>query len=500
MKYISSILAAGVLALLAACGGGGGGSSPPANPSTSTTPTAQPEYLALANRCVAPRSGLAWNGKAYTDQQGTLNDELRWVRSFIDETYLWYKEVPTTINMASYSNPVDYFAVLKTPAVTASGRAKDGFHFTYATTEWQMNQAGVSLGYGITWYNRDTNSSRLWGVALVEPGSPAEAAGVQRGDLLDSVDGVSIDDMTRAGSDKLNAGLFPNAAGERHLFVLRRAGTLLNVTLNASNVNEAPVKNTKVFDTPTGAVGYLQFNDHNDVAESALVQAFTTLKNANVTDLVLDMRYNGGGYLVVANQLAYMIAGPAAASGKVFDRQVANDKRPVLAPDLFQSSSVGLSPSLLRAGVALPALNLKRVTILTTPGTCSASEAVINGLRGIDVEVNLIGGGTCGKPYGFYPQDNCGTTYFAIQLQLVNQKGYGDYADGFGATCSVEDDFGHTLGDPAERMLSAALSYRASGVCPAVRSARSVEGANADSAVRARVVRPPIKEIGILNR
>jgi hypothetical protein len=69
--------------------------------------------------------------------------------------------------------------------------------------------------------------------------------------------------------------------------------------------------------------------------------------------------------------------------------------------------------------------------VLTTAGTCSASEAVINGLRGIDVEVNLIGGETCGKPYAFVPQPNCGTTYFAIQTQGVNNKGFGDYADGF---------------------------------------------------------------------
>jgi hypothetical protein len=102
--------------------------------------------------------------------------------------------------------------------------------------------------------------------------------------------------------------------------------------------------------------------------------------------------------------------------------------------------------------------------VLTTAGTCSASEAVINGLRGIDVEVNLIGGETCGKPYAFVPQPNCGTTYFAIQTQGVNNKGFGDYADGFQPTCKVDDDLDHALGDTSERLLAAALSYRANGV------------------------------------
>ena len=72
------------------------------------------------------------------------------------------------------------------------------------------------------------------------------------------------------------------------------------------------------------------------------------------------------------------------------------------------------------------------------------------------------------QPYGFLPQDNCGTTYFAIQFKGVNNKGFGEYADGMAPTCQVADDFNHQLGDPAERRLAAALSYRATGVCPAV--------------------------------
>ncbi len=100
--------------------------------------------------------------------------------------------------------------------------------------------------------------------------------------------------------------------------------------------------------------------------------------------------------------------------------------------------------------------------MLTTDDTCSASEAFMNGLRGIDVEVIQIGGKTCGKPYGFYPQDNCGTTYFSIQFSGINFKGFGDYADGFNPTnspvfaadvkgCPVADDFSKVLGDPGGR-------------------------------------------------
>jgi hypothetical protein len=119
--------------------------------------------------------------------------------------------------------------------------------------------------------------------------------------------------------------------------------------------------------------------------------------------------------------------------------------------------------------------------VLTGSNTCSASESIINSLRGVGVEVIQVGSRTCGKPYGFYPEDNCGTTYFTIQFQGVNEQGFGDYADGFSPQnsvgtqttpipgCSVADDFTHALGDPAESRLAAALAYRNFGVasCPA---------------------------------
>jgi hypothetical protein len=121
--------------------------------------------------------------------------------------------------------------------------------------------------------------------------------------------------------------------------------------------------------------------------------------------------------------------------------------------------------------------------VLTGKSTCSASESIINSLRGVDVKVIQIGATTCGKPYGFYPQDNCGTTYFTIQFEGVNAKNFGDYADGFSPAstdsgsnvtgCAVADDFTHPLGNPAEARLAAALQYINSGTCPAASAARS---------------------------
>ncbi len=103
----------------------------------------------------------------------------------------------------------------------------------------------------------------------------------------------------------------------------------------------------------------------------------------------------------------------------------------------------------------------------------------MNGLRGVNVNVIQIGTTTCGKPYGFYPTDNCGTTYFTIQFRGVNAMNFGAYTDGFSPAntqaavgtvvpgCSVGDDFTAQLGDTAEGRLAAALMYRATQSCPA---------------------------------
>ena len=108
---------------------------------------------------------------------------------------------------------------------------------------------------------------------------------------------------------------------------------------------------------------------------------------------------------------------------------------------------------------------------------------MINGLRGIDVNVVLIGSQTCGKPYGFTPTPNCGAVYYTVQFKSANAKEFGDYADGFlpvenenseaGLSarvpgCTVADDFSKQLGDKQEGMLAAALTHIETGTCPVV--------------------------------
>ena len=458
-----------------------------------------------AAKCAAPRSGTdSATGKPYPDRQGSIADEKSWLRSWTNERYLWYREVPDP-DAKGFATPVDYFAVLKTSAVTASGKPKDQFHFWLSTAAWEsFSQSGVEAGYGVQWAVLAPRPPRTVVAAFTEPHSPADQQQIARGAKVLFVDGVDL--VNGADVNTLNAGLFPSTAGESHAFTIQDNGSASTrtVTVMSANIQSTPVQNVvTISSAPT--VGYMLFNDHIATAEAELVTAVNKLKGAGITDLVLDLRYNGGGYVAIASQLAYMIAGPARTGGKTFEQLVFNDKLRSATPMPFYGRTLGFSTS---SDQPLPSLGLGRVFVLTGPGTCSASESVINGLRGADVTVILVGSTTCGKPYGFSPADNCGTTYFSIQFQGVNDKGFGDYADGFtpGGTdpaaiagCLAADDFTHPLGDPNEARLAAALGYRANQTCPPATSAPA-NGLVSLAAADGQLFKSPWRENRILRR
>jgi C-terminal processing protease CtpA/Prc len=481
-------LAAAFLAL-SACGGGGGGDSGGGGNGNSWTTGVFLPSASFAAQCVAPRSGNnPSTGQPWPDVAGTRTDENNFLRSWSNETYLWYDEIVDQ-NPALFSNSLTYFEELRTNDTTTSGAPKDKFHFTFDTNEWlQLSQSGVSAGYGAEWIILSGEPPRQVVVAFTQPNSPATEPGV---DLARGAEVLTVDNVDLVnGNDvnTLNAGLFPAGPGETHTFTIRDLGAAntRQISMMSEEVTSVPVQNVTTLASSMGTVGYLLFYDHIATAEGGLKVAIEQLDAANVSELIVDVRYNGGGFLAIASQLAYMIAGDAATAGRVFEELEFNDQHPStnpvtgqpLEPMPFFDTTVGIST--LPAGQPLPSLDLQRVFLLTGPNTCSASESIMNSLRGVDVEVIQIGSTTCGKPYGFYPTDNCGTTYFTIQFRGVNDKGFGDYTDGFSAAntaggiigepvpgCSVADDFGHALGDPLEGRLQAALGYLESGSCPA---------------------------------
>jgi carboxyl-terminal processing protease len=421
--------------------------------------------------CAKPLPGSPWQ-LPYTlsalpalasveNQCGSLDAQRKWVRSYVNDAYLWYRDVPT-VDPAGYNTPTDYFDALLVRTPTASGLPRDRFSFAIDTATWNAAQVGQEVGYGMQASRSDDGVVRIH---YVEPVSPAGVQGIARGDTILSVDGLSV---ATGPEQQIVAAFFPDAPGQTHSFTVQSlTGAQRTVSLTSAVVNSTPVLSTQVVNVGGARIGYVVFNDFVIPAQDQLIAAFQTLSAARVDDLVLDLRYNGGGFVLIGAQLGYMIGGQKTA-GKVFERPVMNEKRAseaseaVLPFEALRYDPDAGEPTTTR----LPTLDLARVFVLTTDNTCSASESVINGLRGVDIEVVTVGSTTCGKPFGFTGKDNCGITYLPIEVGGVNAKGFGDFADGFAPTCPVADDLSRPLGDPAEAMLAAALFHRATGQCP----------------------------------
>ena len=459
------------LALLSACGGGGSATDPETGTGGATgtgtgTGTGTDNNLTtiklepaakLASICVNPVTTVN-----PPEKQGAVEDEKMWVRSFVDERYLWYKEVPNQA-ASQYANAADYFDVLKTPAKNSAGGDLDRFHWSETKEAYEQYTTGISIDYGIAWSRVATSAPRSFIVYKVEPESPAGKAGIQRGDKLIKVDG--IDFINGTDLTGINNGVFPKDQAEHTLELQRGTSSLPPFTLKAAQYATTPVQGAKVITDNGNKVAYLYFDSFIAKSQDALITAFNTFKNQGAKELVIDMRYNGGGLLYISSQLAYMIAGSTMSSGKTFNKLVYNDKR---SSENFTYDFIAyaLSTSYRYDYMRpLPSLNLKRVTLLVDSGTASASEAVINGLMGIDVSVNLIGASTYGKPYGFTPQGNCGRYYYAVEFKGENHKGSSAFDAGFAPTCTVKDDLNFQLGDVAEPRLAEALQYLKSGKC-----------------------------------
>jgi carboxyl-terminal processing protease len=489
-KSILSALIIVISLVLHACGGSSPQSiSVPPLPSNN-----EPVWIAgqfsndsiYKDLCAVPRTVPDSNGDTFSDSQGTTMHEKMWLRSWNNDTYLWYREVDD--NDPSPFSVANYFSQLLTNERTESGSFKDNFHFSQSTEDYnQRTQSGVISGYGISWEFVSSSSPRRLIVRFTEPSSPADIASVSRGYELKTIDGIDfINANSQSEVDQINAALFPSDAGQTFNFVFSddSGEELLNTNLTSANIELQTVQNVTVIDTLAGRMGYMQFNSFIRSGQQDLIDGFQQFIDQGVNELVIDLRYNGGGLLAMASQVAFMVAGSSQTNNQTFETLQFNDKYPnvdpvtgnTLQPTPFYTREIDWATSQF-TNKNLPSVELTRVFILSSDNTCSASEAVINGLRGIDVEVVLIGDTTCGKPYGFYPTDNCSTTYFTIQFQGVNAKGFGEYSEGFQPVtspvfddqlpgCTVTDDFSQTLGNENEALLASAISYAETGLCP----------------------------------
>ncbi|MBI3156987.1 MAG: peptidase S41 [Burkholderiales bacterium] len=397
-------------------------------------------------------------------------DRKVWLRDYMRAWYLWAGLSPSP-DPAPFGSIDDYF-----PALLYGGGGAvpaDRFSRLESTESYRrFYDEGRTLGYGLSVAGLEVEGRPDLPLRIrhVEPESDAWTHGLRRGQQIVSLAGRPASALI---ADNDYALLVPDSEGEQLALVVRDAAGERALTVTATVHALAPAPAEALLASPGGRrVGYLMVKDMIDAATSPAAAAFERFAAAGVDELVLDLRYNGGGRVAVGRTLASHVD-PARTAGEVYARLRYNAER---AGDYDQSYRFE----------ELPGPGLKRVFVLAGARTCSASEQLIHGLAPF-VEVVLVGDTTCGKPVGFLPRDDgCGTTVSAVNFDSVNSRDEGGYYDGFAPHCAAADDLDHALGDPAEGLLATALTLADGGDCPPQAAASRVRplAASARAAIR----------------
>lgn len=472
------------------------------------------------------------NSFGYTRNRGGELTELYFLRSAIKEQFFWRSELTDTRpnnyrpNITSFENYLldmksrngYYTSFLSTSSSFRNKNVINKYLSVLSDEEIEKSERiSASASFGINWGLNEARKSKELYVRFTE-----SAVGVQlvflrnisRGDKLVSVDGIDVSKLLSSGSfDKVYELLYPKKIGVVRKFVLenRRDKSKKTVFLTSYTVADFVIinQNYNVFiQKKPYNIGYLivpRLDSGYTEPEVELNHAFDELKNHyKVKDLIVDFRYTSKGSFEIASQLATLIAGDATTD-KTFARFKPSegdqsDARKVVRKDIpfiyhclnFEFTScpvVGNVPQLTYVPLIhrfRHILHLDRVFVIVSNETCGVAEAFINGLLGIDFEVILIGGNTCGKPYVDSYIGSCGIKYNVPRFQVLNHKGFGSYEKGFRPSnakhldgipvkgCFAEEsNFEHFWGSLRDPFISAALQYRKDGTCPPVPKTKS---------------------------
>ena len=363
------------------------------------------------------------------------------VRDTLQELYLWHRELPD-LNPARYGSPEQYLdAVRYRPLDTT---------FSYLTSR-AANDAFFSesqfIGLGLS----TVVTAGEMRVLQVFTASPAEEAGLERGARIEVINRRAVAGLIEGGA--IDSAFGPAQAGlEVLLEFQRRDGERRAASLRKRAVTIPTVSLTRVFEVGGRKVGYLFFRNFVRPSVAALDEAFAALRLAGATELVLDLRYNGGGLVDVAVHLASLIGG-STLRDQVFAQSRHNDRNRRLN-------------EINRFTNPAHALGLDRLVVIATRASASASELVVNGLRPF-IPVTIVGDRTYGKPVGQYALPFCDKVFAPVSFAVVNADGRGDYFDGLAADCVAADDVEHDLGSDEEASLSASLRFIRTGSCAA---------------------------------
>ncbi len=372
--------------------------------------------------------------------------KMKFVYDVMHDSYYWYDEVAVLTEKQIYAHGNDI------TLLNALKNKKDRFSYIMdikSHDDYFVKGESKSFGFTPAVILDDNNHFKELAIQFVYPDSPMKEAGLKRGDKIVGVDGFEILDILRSQTliDK-----YFDASTDDLTATFRLQDR--NITVSKKSFKIKTVSTYNIVNFENKKVAYLHFKSFIGTSNKALDDVFKLFKENGVDELVLDLRYNGGGYVHVASHLATLIGGKYVY-GRVLERTIFNAKYRKYDYDTkFE-------------GYNKNALDLKRVFIIADGNTASASEIIINSLSAKDnaVEVIQIGTPTFGKPYGMIGGEYCDSYILPIQFAGVNADGFGEYDEGLSPLCRGYDSLNYELGDKRENMFSDALYYIKNGKC-----------------------------------
>lgn len=398
--------------------------------------------------------------KEHIDTPATDNDVNQWIEQTMRDEYLWYSELPDKSSLDFTEDPEDFFKGLL--SANDGKDSPEGHHYfstlKKATATKAISNANNSYGFDFATANVKNGNEidKAAVIIYVLKNSPAEEAGLKRGDWIVGVNGSwgtiqDYDVLRSGGSVSLQLATYNRSSKEISLTE--------QVTLGASRaIENTPFLKDSMYTSGNKSVGYLMYNhfssgpDEYDFSNTSynehMLRLFEKFKSQNVTELILDLRYNGGGLVNCAQLLTSLLA-PKETLGKTFNTQEYNDKN----TDKNRSM-----PFLNTTEVLAGNLDLKRLFVLTGSTTASASELVINSLLphlGTG-NIRLIGKQTAGKTVGMTihnESEKYGWILSPVTFRIYNSEHKADYENGFYPNVVIDEfkyelvDFGQ-LNDP----------------------------------------------------
>lgn len=428
-------------------------------------------------------------------------DEATVVNKFIynglKDYYLWADQVPNLSNakftikdtlnsfLNQYADPNQLFTDLLYHYKTI-----DKWSFivddSKVIDDW-IQGISETMGYDFMLARVDTAGDLFGFVRYVYKGSPAEKAGIKRGDLFMKVNGIQLT------VNNYQTLLFTNATYTLSMASIIGNTISLNdktVSMTAVTMQENPIQLDTVLNIESYKIGYLVYNGFNSLFDIQLNDVFKKFKDAGITSLILDLRYNGGGSVQTAKYLASMIYG--TATSEVFLKSQYNSGfqdyivRKEGASSLIENFTDKIAKTATNPATPINTLNLKKLYVLTSDNTASASELLINGLKPY-MQIFNVGINTAGKYVGSFTikdwdqngnvNPNNSWAMQPIVVKIANANGVSDYVNGLTPDYLAEEDIANLLpfGDQNETLLRVAL-YNIRGLAvPGKKSLKSEE-------------------------